>query len=190
MSVANCPSCGHEIEIPDTKGNAFVRLNCPSCRAAIEFSIAFDGAETVLHSETGRDADPSATVPFGSSTSILDGGEAAGDGEVPETVFQASLVVAGKGPPAGRYPLGSGVTTVGRTAADIVLPDEAISSLHFQIERRGGEFVLRDLGSSNGTFVNGERVQSALLAAGDSIDAGTTTLVLRLVEAIAVDPGE
>ncbi len=59
--------------------------------------------------------------------------------------------------------------------------DEEISRQHARISREAtGEYAIEDLGSSNGTFVNGLRIQSPrLLALGDSIETGATTLVVK-----------
>jgi pSer/pThr/pTyr-binding forkhead associated (FHA) protein len=59
--------------------------------------------------------------------------------------------------------------------------DEEISRRHARISREaGGDYAIEDLGSSNGTFVNGLRIQSPrLLALDDTIEVGGTTLVVR-----------
>jgi pSer/pThr/pTyr-binding forkhead associated (FHA) protein len=61
--------------------------------------------------------------------------------------------------------------------------DEEISRQHARISREAtGDYAIEDLGSSNGTFVNGLRIQSPrLLALGDSIEVGATTLVVRAI---------
>ena len=61
--------------------------------------------------------------------------------------------------------------------------DEEISRQHARISREAtGDYAIEDLGSSNGTFVNGLRIQSPrLLALDDSIEAGATTLVVRAI---------
>ncbi|HWX45939.1 MAG TPA: FHA domain-containing protein [Solirubrobacteraceae bacterium] len=61
--------------------------------------------------------------------------------------------------------------------------DEEISRQHARISREAtGDYAIEDLGSSNGTFVNGLRIQSPrLLSLGDSIEAGATTLVVRAI---------
>ena len=67
--------------------------------------------------------------------------------------------------------------------------DEEISRQHARISREAtGDYAIEDLGSSNGTFVNGLRIQSPrLLALGDSIEAGATTLVVRAIVAAALE---
>jgi|HubBroStandDraft_6_1064221.scaffolds.fasta_scaffold24193_2 predicted component of type VI protein secretion system len=59
--------------------------------------------------------------------------------------------------------------------------DEEISRRHARLSREAtGDYAIEDLGSSNGTFVNGLRIQSpVLLSLGDSIEVGATTLVVR-----------
>jgi pSer/pThr/pTyr-binding forkhead associated (FHA) protein len=76
---------------------------------------------------------------------------------------------------------------VGRHAegAGRLAEDEEISRRHARISREaGGEFAIEDLGSSNGTFVNGLRIQSPrLLSLGDSIETGATTMVVKEIVA-------
>ncbi|MGH7246505.1 MAG: DUF4123 domain-containing protein, partial [Pseudomonadota bacterium] len=70
----------------------------------------------------------------------------------------------------------------GRTAkADLALTEDSyLSSVHFALESDGEKCVLHDLGSSNGTFLNGTRVSPATLQHGDSISAGQTTFLFHL----------
>jgi len=68
-------------------------------------------------------------------------------------------------------------------ALDLVVPDTKISAQHARFERCLGAWCVKDEGSKNGTFVNGDRVTRAILADGDTIDAGDTIFVFR--EAIA-----
>jgi len=75
-----------------------------------------------------------------------------------------------------------GPTTIGRDPAnDIVLEDTTVSRRHAQIERQDGDVVLTDLGSSNGTFVNGRRVQQAPLRPGDEVVIGGCTFRLQVI---------
>jgi len=59
---------------------------------------------------------------------------------------------------------------------DVQLFDEGLSRTHFLIERVDGGFRIKDLGSSNGTFVNGKRVFVSPLSGGDLISAGSAQL--------------
>jgi two-component system cell cycle response regulator len=59
--------------------------------------------------------------------------------------------------------------------ADIHLDDEGISRVHCSLEARGPEAILRDLGSQNGTYVAGERIQERVLVDGDRVQIGAAT---------------
>ena len=68
------------------------------------------------------------------------------------------------------FPLTGAVMTVGRDeTADIQVDEPLVSRLHARIERRGQDHVLLDLGSTNYTRVNGERVLERALTHGDEI---------------------
>jgi signal transduction histidine kinase len=71
------------------------------------------------------------------------------------------------------------VLTIGRSPeADVRLDDPLVSGEHARVEREGDRVVLRDLGSRNGTWVNGARVGEAELRAGDHLTIGSVGLVV------------
>jgi hypothetical protein len=79
------------------------------------------------------------------------------------------------------YPLSIGSTVIGRgDQANLRLPDVGISRRHARIDFDGGQVVLTDLGSTNGTSVNGQRVSAVALNPGDMVQLGTTTLTFRV----------
>jgi len=83
--------------------------------------------------------------------------------------------------------------TVGRGGADLRLPDELMSGEHAEITAAGGGFWIRDLGSTNGTFVNGARVTGeAALIEGDVVHLGVTELLFTDQSELdaALSPGE
>ncbi|MDT4989159.1 MAG: hypothetical protein QOI74_3253 [Micromonosporaceae bacterium] len=78
------------------------------------------------------------------------------------------------------YPLSIGSTVIGRgDQANMRLPDVGISRRHARLDFDGAQVVLTDLGSTNGTMVNGQRVSAVALNPGDMIQLGTTTLTFR-----------
>ncbi len=88
-------------------------------------------------------------------------------------------LVIRSGTQAGReFPLDRPVIRIGRgSGSDILLQDSQASRQHAEISRQGDQFFIRDLGSMNGTFVNGERITGPrLLKAGDEIRIGETVL--------------
>lgn len=72
-------------------------------------------------------------------------------------------------------------TTLGRHPGNTIrLADREVSKDHATIERVGPDYLLKDLGSSNGTFVNGRRVQELKLREGDEISLGGSRLIFHL----------
>lgn len=79
------------------------------------------------------------------------------------------------------YPLAIGQTVIGRgDQANMRLPDVGISRRHARLDFDGAQVILTDLGSTNGTMVNGQRVSAVALNPGDMIQLGTTTLTFRV----------
>lgn len=75
---------------------------------------------------------------------------------------------------------GERVTLGTSSEADVVLADTAVSRLHAVIERLAGGWTIRDLDSTNGTWVNGRRLSGERpLRNGDDVRVGATRLVLR-----------
>ncbi|MBA2553566.1 MAG: DUF3662 and FHA domain-containing protein [Geodermatophilaceae bacterium] len=92
--------------------------------------------------------------------------------------LQHSLVVDG---PNTRYCLGEGSNVIGRSQDAIVrLPDTGVSRRHVDITVQGDTAVAHDLGSTNGSIVNGQRIAAQQLRDGDVIRIGHSVLVYRL----------
>jgi|SRR5579862_3041339 len=64
--------------------------------------------------------------------------------------------------------------------ADIMIKDERMSRQHFVIDPRDGKFFARDLNSTNGTFVNNEKITEQELKVNDKVRAGQTVLIFEL----------
>jgi hypothetical protein len=90
-----------------------------------------------------------------------------------------ALLVVRRGPNAGaRFLLDHDVTTSGRHPdSDIFLDDVTVSRRHAEFHRGSSTFTVRDVGSLNGTYVNRERVESAMLSNGDEVQIGKFRLV-------------
>jgi hypothetical protein len=86
------------------------------------------------------------------------------------------------GPERGRsFNLNKELVVIGRSEdCDVVLSDTSISRNHARLELHGGAYTIYDLGSTNGTRVNGDKITSKLLAAGDVVMLGTTTFTFKV----------
>jgi len=86
----------------------------------------------------------------------------------------SALLVVRRGPNVGaRFLLDADVTTVGRhPEADIFLDDVTVSRRHAEFLRHGTAFEVKDLGSLNGTYFDGVRIDTALLSDGAEVQVG------------------
>jgi len=148
-----CNQCGHR----NPQGANF----CSSCGAALvhpgeETTITFHPVEA-----TGETAEEELTVTLE---------------DLPEGT---GMLVVKRGPNAGsKYLLDAEVTRAGRHPdSDIFLDDITVSRRHAEIVRRGNGYVVRDVGSLNGTYLNRERIEEAPLANGDELQIGKFRLV-------------
>ncbi len=107
--------------------------------------------------------------------------EQAGEFPFPHDELEAGqgLLLVKRGPNAGStFLLEHDVTTAGRNPqSDVFLDDVTVSRKHAAFERRDGDFFVRDLGSLNGTYVNGASVEETKLASGDEVQIGRFKLV-------------
>ena len=89
------------------------------------------------------------------------------------------ILVVLQGPKAGsRYALDSALITAGRHPdSDIFLDDVTVSRRHVELRREADQYVVRDVGSLNGTYVNRERIDEVVLRDGDELQVGKFKLV-------------
>jgi hypothetical protein len=149
-----CSNCGHR----NPEGVNF----CSSCGNA----LLTDGDDATItlhptddHGETSDEVptDTMVEVPHGSGVLVVTRGSNMG----------------------ARYLLGDHVTRAGRhPESDIFLDDITVSRRHVEITHvNGGTFLIRDVGSLNGTYVNRERIDEASLEPGDEVQIGKFKLV-------------
>jgi pSer/pThr/pTyr-binding forkhead associated (FHA) protein len=148
MAEVFCNQCGHR--------NALGANFCSSCGAPLEHE---PGERTTI--TFSIDVPPEA--PEDEVTFDLD--------DIPEG---AGLLVVTRGPNAGsRLALTKPVTTVGRHPdSDIFLDDITVSRRHAELQRVESGFLVRDVGSLNGTYLNRERVEESPIQNGDELQVG------------------
>ncbi len=181
-----CTQCGQQN--PD--GSKF----CSRCGAGLapapsrELGDAVDATSTLSLPEVspgegaGDGAAPAdgerGDAPHGHPTDA--GTEGDGTASVVEGLPGGSaLLVVKRGPNAGsRFLLDQDVTTAGRHPdSEIFLDDVTVSRRHAEFVREGDGFVVRDVGSLNGTYLNRERIDAAALSGGDEVQIGKYRLV-------------
>src|SRR3954447_16931851 len=102
-----------------------------------------------------------------------------GGGEGQESAQWALRFISGKYQ-GGEFPLRmEREIVIGRSSdLDMVLVEDMVSRKHAKISTSNGQIVISDMGSTNGTFVNGEKVKQQRLKEGDRILVGTSILKL------------
>ena len=120
--------------------------------------------------------EPVEQEPIGASGMTAE--EVAAVNALPRT---SALLVMQRGPSAGaRFLLDAERTLAGRSpAADIFLDDVTVSRKHAEFVRELDDFIVRDVGSLNGTYVNRERIDQAVLRAGDEVQIGKYRLTFH-----------
>jgi pSer/pThr/pTyr-binding forkhead associated (FHA) protein len=103
-------------------------------------------------------------------------------GTAPGGGRQAELTIE-TGPDAGHsHRAGDNALRLGRSPDnDVILRDPATSGHHARLERRGDQFWLVDLGSTNGTLVNGEPIQEKELSHGDRVTIGQNAVHFSVI---------
>lgn len=148
-----CTTCGESLP-----GEAKF---CPACGSPVEGASSVD-----------------VEAPTGSIDLHTVDGEADLE-ELPELPAGTGLLVVIRGPNAGsRYLLDRASTTVGRHPdSHVFLDDVTVSRHHARVDREDETFVLHDLGSLNGTYLGGERIDRRPLRAGDELQVGRYKLL-------------
>jgi pSer/pThr/pTyr-binding forkhead associated (FHA) protein len=90
-----------------------------------------------------------------------------------------AVLVTKRGPaPSESYELNKELTTIGRHPdSDIYLDDITVSRRHAEILKDGSSYVVKDVGSLNGTYVNKERIEQYTLRNGDELQIGKFKLI-------------
>lgn len=157
MGPKFCNQCGHQ-NPPDA---AF----CSACGAALD--VRADQTLTLqridpLQESTAGDDDIVAPV-----------------GEIPEGA--ASLIVRNGPQPGSVLVLGQRLTRLGRHPdSELLLDDITVSRRHAELEQIDDEWHVRDAGSLNGTYLNGTRVDDAVVKHGDELQIGKFRMVFYI----------
>ena len=164
-----CTQCGHQ-NPPDSRF-------CGRCGAAVPGSPA--AAEQRSAVETTTSISLSALEGAIESAAPEPEGPGVDTGGVEALPPGSALLVVKRGPNAGsRFLLDADVTTAGRHPdSDIFLDDVTVSRRHADFVREGTSFLVRDVGSLNGTYLNRTRIDAAGLGGGDEVQIGKYRLV-------------
>ncbi len=122
---------------------------------------------------------PDTTVSFVPADPSGEQGEDEVNVAVGELAAGTGVLVVKRGPDVGaKYLLDKDVTHVGRhPESEIFLDDITVSRRHAEFVRDGSAYTVKDVGSLNGTYVNRERIDDAVLSSGDEVQIGKFKLL-------------
>ena len=178
---AACSSCGAQHVLPDAqlKGLPRVQFKCAKC-----------GQHTVLELASSPDATqvltplPGFARSAGAPWLAGSGGEDASSLKLPAGKAIALSVISG--PARGLvFPVEKPRIVLGRADADIVINDKEISRWHCAIEIKGDIIRLRDMESTNGTYLEDERVRVAELKHLSEFRIGASVIVVSVTSNLA-----
>jgi pSer/pThr/pTyr-binding forkhead associated (FHA) protein len=150
-----CNQCGHR----NPPGSSF----CSSCGSTLDLK---DDRTITLTA-----VDPLQEAPGTDNDIVVPVGDLPAEGAV--------LIVRAGAQAGDRFALTEGVTRLGRHPdSEIMLDDITVSRRHAEVERTAVGWIATDAGSLNGTYVNQERIDRAVLHHGDELQIGKFRLVL------------
>ncbi len=129
--------------------------------------------------ESGDRVQGDAPLPASSDTMVLTrlGHEAA----TPSSATRAYLLVQTDGAAPVQFDLGGSLISIGRASDnDVIVDDALVSRHHCQLKLQHGAYSFADLGSRNGSFVNGQPVSEIALGPGDRIRIGSTEIEFQV----------
>jgi predicted Zn finger-like uncharacterized protein len=175
-----CPNCSAKYKFDETKlgGRPKAKTKCAKCGGTIEIENPLLGAMTLPPGAFGGSPPPPEAAPVDeklrTKRTTLPDDEMAGGTITGKDLHRLGIVELPKdkryslavlqGPATGQiFPIAKVRTTLGRAGADINLEDPEASRTHAAVEILGDHAILRDLGSTNGTFVDIEKVEQHVL---------------------------
>lgn len=176
--IIHCPACRKKYRFNEDRlqGRLEVRFKCPACNTIFTVKNPFvaEGADTIV-----RTINPFKTSEntVNSDLQIIDEIETVLDH--PQRISLAII----RGDEAGKiYPITKSRTTIGRRGTDIIVHDLEMSRRHAAIELREGNVVLRDLNSTNGTYVNEKPVKEITLENHMEFRVGNTVFMVIVAD--------
>lgn len=172
--IVQCPSCSKRYQVDDKhfQGQTRIQFKCPSCQSMIAAEKADASPEPPPSTQKLQKIDATSSghgVPDAHLLQMPDG-------------KRISLAVL-QGPDQGAiFQITKPVIVIGRADADVELNDPEVSRRHAQVEVKGNAIILRDLKSTNGTYLNEQHVVASNIENNTEFRVGSTTLMLIVTE--------
>ena len=164
--IIECPNCNAKYNVPDNKIQGRKRMKCSKCNSVFPLTDRQD-EESASEKDTAKIIKQSVGDSLWTDENL----------RLPNEQ-KISLAVI-KGARAGYiYHLEKPYILIGRGKVDLIIPDKEISRKHVAIEVRNDKIFLRDLGSTNGTIINNNKVSIIEVMDQTEFKIGQTTLMV------------
>lgn len=186
----SCTTCSKPFSFDEGRfgDRASVKVRCPSCKSVVTLANPAPASPRPLEATTGR-SETAAAASDGAPTQKFKRDEvvAAEDGgeillPMPQDKRVSLAILSGKSTGQVVNCTRSRVI-IGRNDADVVVDDEEVSRRHAMLEIRDDRFFLKDLGSTNGTFVDERKIQEMEINDRGEFRVGTTQIMLIVAPA-------
>lgn len=184
--VITCPECGKRYRYDEARfgGAETKRVKCTACAHVFEVrNPSFEPTDSTGISRGQKDASDTDTATATDEVALEPESPELPDlAPLPKDMRFSLAVIAGA--QAGSvFPVTKPRIYLGRgSAMDIQLNDSEVSRRHAMLEIRGDQATLIDLGATNGTFVDGERIDRTELGNQSEFTVGSTTLMLIITQ--------
>ncbi len=168
--VVECPQCQAKYQLDEKQfaGRTEITVRCTHCGARFPEKVP----------EALTEPEPGPPQPF-TEEAFAAPAPAPGGPELPRE--QTVSLAVTEGPLKGNvYPITQPRVVVGRAGADIIVADTEVSRQHCALEVYGRTAKLQDLGSTNGTWANGERIESVELQHLSEFRIGSTVFIFTV----------
>jgi len=190
MMGPRCPACGAKVRLPKNTPlpPPHAKVKCPTCGSSGELEAFLSAAgtpdpepmeEARRVDDTTRPSAPAPKVPEdpGEMGTRISGSATALN--LPQGLRCALTVISG--PDVGKkMPITKARIVVGRNGGDFPLTDGEVSTEHCAFEVSGVTCTVKDLGSSNGTWIDGAKIERHQLSSVGEVVVGGTTLLFTM----------
>ena len=166
-----CPGCLANLAVDDETYSEKVLLQCPDCLYVFLAKAGEESGEV----EADEKSESREVGSPGEATLLTSDYKPESDAREFQWNRPGASITIIEGDRQGVHrKLPEDGLVIGRQGADLIIEDKAISRQHCELEKKGGKWKIKDLGSLNGTFVNGSKIEESELNHLDEFRIGQT----------------
>ncbi len=167
--IIECPNCNARYSVPDDRMKGRTKLKCSKCLNI--FNVEEPADDSSSKKDTAKISRQSVNDSLWTNENL----------RLPPNQKLSIAVI--KGARAGYiYHIQKPYVLIGRGKVDLIIPDKEVSRKHLALEIRNDKFFIRDMGSTNGTFIDDKKVSITEIEPQMEFKVGQTTLMLIITD--------